>query len=1228
MATYNLWDGVPGSLRTGDILNYPYRNSDGRYGTTLSMQLPKGIYKLEAWGSASGFFNVNSGWSADAYCGTGGYACGTLTLTAKTTAYLHPGGIGANGGVARYNNYPTIQYWEGSGGGTDIRLTQDSLYYRVLVAGGGGYPGTQTQYGSETKIIGGGGGGTSGVGGTGRNGGAGTQTSGGATGTGYDLNNHWYNNGGYGSGGSWYSNYDVLDGMGGGGWYGGGAGGYQQYSSGSQPPILTTIEYPGGGGSGFALTSATAANTPSGYGLGSAYYLTDASTITGKDSGSAITEPDGTAAAAGHLGDGYIRITVIQGQLAAPTVTGVSYPTEGTVSIAFTAVTGATEYRVYNGSGTLLATVSASPYTESGIQDGQSYTRKISAWSATTAESEPASVTFTAQEKLAAPTNLRAEYASNSTTVKWNAVSGAENYAVTKNGSAFGSPTSPQITDYSAGAGTSFTYSVVAKASGRWDSDSASITTANGEQLPNVTNLRASQTVNSVTLTWTAAAGATGYDVYRDGTKLGSTSGTSYTDRTSATGQTYLYTVYSKASGKYESTGASVTVSTNPQIDTPTLIEASQTQTSTTLNWDLRSYGATVTYTLRRDGAVIYQGSGKTYSDTGLTTGQTYIYTLVAAIPGSGYYDSDPATLYVLIGRDYTTIERQKDYLDSLRRPFVKLCRLRFLNPNGTTAFALDNNPRNKRSKTFIASGSVTANLQNGQRMSATVTLDNADLSYETAVNKVWFGQEVALDEGLILSNGTEYYRQTGVFVIDNPTEKIDPKTRTVTYRLLDKWAELDGTLGGNLEGTYEVAVGTNIFEPITALLEEDRGNGQPVDNMTPVYTEYYNSKTQELPDGTTASMTDSPYTLTVNGDGGTVAQVILGLAGMVNAWVGYDNTGRLRIEPSQDDILDINKPVLWRFTPEEAQLLGMSYTVKKEDVYNDIIVVGEMLDDYEQPGGRATNLDPRSDTNVNLIGRKTKYESASGYATTQQCRDLAEWKLKRSSVLQKAVSLSCIQMMHIDLNSLVEIVRTDKPGNPVERHLIQGFTRPLAYNGAMTISAVSVNDYPVATVERWPPEKLKAYSIGNGFVYWRYPESQHDKTCSIEPFGSSGSAENTRQYLKIAVIKRSDNRYVIFCFTNVSGNYGIYQSYFTGAEGYAGGGGAPNKAITQTSLSIDGVTISNPDYYCSVYGYEVPWSEDYLPAGAFDGFVTYTPEKFAELYATAEIEYIDPPSE
>lgn len=413
--------------------------------------------------------------------------------------------------------------------------------------------------------------------------------------------------------------------------------------------------------------------------------------------------------------------------------------------------------------------------------------------------------------------------------------------------------------------------------------------------------------------------------------------------------------------------------------------------------------------------------------------------------------------------------EQTLAYLAALRYPFYKLCRLRFLQPDGSTAFSLDNNPKNRRSGAFIADGSISANLQNGKRRNATVTLSNLDSSFDYNVNTVWFGTEIAVDEGLVLPDGSEYYIQQGVFAIENPTEAVEPANRTATYNLVDKWSYLDGTLFGNLESTYEVPVGTNIFQPIQAILALDRGNGQPVDGVTPIFTEYYNSKTQALPDGSTASLIDSPYTLRIDSDNGTYADVLLGLAAMVNAWIGYDQTGALRIDPSQDDILDTNKPILWQFSMDEATFLGANYTVRNVDVYNDYIVLGELLDDNSQPAGRATNLDPRSDTNVQTIGRKTFRMSAPGFATDQQCQDLAVWKLKRSTSLQKAITISCSQLFHIEENGLVTIVRTDKPGSPVERHLVMGFTRPLTSNGEMQINAVSVQDFVTATVTSWP---------------------------------------------------------------------------------------------------------------------------------------------------------------
>ena len=704
---------------------------------------------------------------------------------------------------------------------------------------------------------------------------------------------------------------------------------------------------------------------------------------------------------------------------------------------------------------------------------------------------------------LPKPTGLTASYTETSTTLTWNAVVGADYYIVNRYSTAISTTTATTFTDTTAGQGTNLVYRIVAAQyknglypsltlypgttlypaanTAAFDSAPATIMTHNPKKLA-TPHAITTQTATTLTATWEAVQYASSYTIQYTvnggSAQSATTSNTTFTITELEPNDQINISIWAVATGYYTSDADVISVVILPRQNTPTIWVASQVKNNVTIK--IKSNQAYVTTVLLRDGEEVttYHTSilnplfSWTFTDIGLNNSQTYVYTVYNK-GDTTHNDSLSASVTVLISWAYSQVERQIAYLNTLKTPFIKLCRLRFLYPNGTTAYALDNNPKNRRSKAFIADGTVNANMQNGQRISATVTIANASSLYDFGINTIWFGQQIALDEGIILPNGQEYWRQTGVFVIDNPSETINPATNTVTYNLVDKWSDLDGTLDGNLEGTYEVPVDTNIFAPIATLLSEDKGNGYDVDNVAPVFTEYFNSKTQDLPDGTSQSMVLSPYTLTVDGDGGTIGEVILGLGGMVNAWVGYDNTGRLRVEPSQDDILDAQKAVLYRFNPNEITLLGMAYTVKKEDLYNDYIVVGEQMDDYSQPGGRAQNLDPRSDTNVNIIGRKTKRESASGYATTQQCVDLAEWRLKRSGVLQKAVSVSCSQMIHIELNYLVEIVRTDKPGSPTERHLIQGFSRPLAYNGQMTINCVSVNDLPIATVTPWPePEE------------------------------------------------------------------------------------------------------------------------------------------------------------
>ena len=142
----------------------------------------------------------------------------------------------------------------------------------------------------------------------------------------------------------------------------------------------------------------------------------------------------------------------------------------------------------------------------------------------------------------------------------------------------------------------------------------------------------------------------------------------------------------------------------------------------------------------------------------------------------------------------------------------------------------------------------------------------------------------------------------------------------------------------------------------------------------------------------------------------------------MLTGIIGYDNTGRLRIEPSNYDIDDLNKPLQWEFNLTEKEFLGGTYTPKMSEVYNVVQVVGDVLNGY-QAKGQAINDDPSSETSVfSSIGRKVKYIEDTTYYADEQCEALAKWYLKRMKALQSSTSFSCSPMYHLQENMLTQV--------------------------------------------------------------------------------------------------------------------------------------------------------------------------------------------------------------
>ena len=426
-----------------------------------------------------------------------------------------------------------------------------------------------------------------------------------------------------------------------------------------------------------------------------------------------------------------------------------------------------------------------------------------------------------------------------------------------------------------------------------------------------------------------------------------------------------------------------------------------------------------------------------------------------------------------------TEAQKYQEYLRIISNPdFMRpLTKIEFLNPDHTVTYALGGTYKRKYgnpdSRAFLQDGTINISLNNGQRRTASIRFENLDNAFDYAVNKLWFGRRVRLLKGVTLKDGSEFYISQGVFYLNSPKTGWKPNSRTAEYSLVDKWACLDGTLFGNLENTYEVPafVGdstterTNIFEAMQGILQLSIFDHKytpdkikQVDNVKPIFTDYYNNRYTTI-NGQQVAMNLMPKTVTTS-MGETYGQVLLDLNALITGWIGYDSNGALRVDASADDLNDADKPVMWKFDENSKTFFGLDETANPSQVYNDIIVWGENLDGGVV-GARATNYDPTSDTNANLIGLKTYVESSDINYTNEQCQALANWYLKRKTVLQKSVTISCSQMFHLQENNLISVLRSDKPNKPIEKHLIQAISIPLSEKGSCLITATSVNDFP-----------------------------------------------------------------------------------------------------------------------------------------------------------------------
>src|SRR5215469_13186591 len=258
------------------------------------------------------------------------------------------------------------------------------------------------------------------------------------------------------------------------------------------------------------------------------------------------------------------------------------------INLSWTASTdnvGVTGYNVYRG-GTKIGTSGTTSYSDTGLTASTTYTYTVAAYDAAgNASAQSASVSATTNPaasltvSMMSPTN--GATVSQTVMVSANATdsSGVPSVQFQLDGANIGGSIAVSPYNFSWNTTTtsngSHTLRAIAKdASGQTSTSSSVTVTVNNSTTdttpPSVPAGLVGTAISSsqINLSWTASTdnvGVTGYNVYRGGTKIGTSGTTSYSDTGLTASTTYTYTVAAyDAAGNASAQSASVSATTNP----------------------------------------------------------------------------------------------------------------------------------------------------------------------------------------------------------------------------------------------------------------------------------------------------------------------------------------------------------------------------------------------------------------------------------------------------------------------------------------------------------------------------------------------------------------------------------------------------------------------------------------------------------------------------------------
>lgn len=339
----------------------------------------------------------------------------------------------------------------------------------------------------------------------------------------------------------------------------------------------------------------------------------------------------------------------------------------------------------------------------------------------------------------------------------------------------------------------------------------------------------------------------------------------------------------------------------------------------------------------------------------------------------------------------------------------------------------------------YVTDGSISIDATSDIRRTCSLTLvvEKSDKMISPE-GELWLDKFIKIYEGIDnpRNNGETVWWNMGIFLINNPNTVYNVNTKTVSFEGLDLMAKLTGRRNGQLPAVSTVVPAESKIADVVKQTITQLGGFEKYVIEDVGYTIPYDIKKDM---------------------GSTIYDLLVEIRDLYSDWeMFFDVDGVFHWQhiPNGE-----NEPVVIDFDQlSQALIISDSKDIDFENVKNNIIVYGRLLDNGEQVMATATDTIQDSPYNTDKIGIINYIVDDERIYNNDLARQRANYELFLHARMNDTITLEIVPIYWLnDVN--IKINYTNAEIGIEGEYLIKSMEIPLSISSNMTINAIKI--YP-----------------------------------------------------------------------------------------------------------------------------------------------------------------------